>query len=91
MPINGRSVPGIVYNLNRRIRGLTDSSHAGLNNFLPTRSPPLHGREGQKWSFLDRKKANNGRTVPGRVYVPIGGIRGLNDNSHVGLKVSNNF
>ena len=41
--------------------------------------------------FLDRKKANNGRTVPGRVYVPIGRIRGLNDNSHVGLKVSNNF
>ena len=41
--------------------------------------------------FLDRKKANNGRTVPGRVYVPIGRIRGLNDNSHIGLKVSNNF
>ena len=40
MPINGRTVPGIVYNLNRRIRGLTDSSHTGLNNFSPTRSPP---------------------------------------------------
>ena len=98
MPINGRTVPGIVYNLNRRIRGLTDSSytglkvsinfltlgstlmaggrvkngpfspkmprrirgltdssHTGLNNFSPTRSP-LHGREGQKWSFFGPKK-----------------------------------
>ena len=41
--------------------------------------------------FFGPKKVTNGRTVPGRVYVPIGRIRGLNDNSHVGLKVSNNF
>ena len=46
MPINGRSVPGIVYNLNRRIRALTDSSHTGLKvsiNFLTLGSTLMAG------------------------------------------------
>ena len=59
---------------------------------MPGTVLPFMGIFGEKnGPFLDRKKVNNGRTVPGRVYVLIGRIRELNDNSHVGLKDSNNF
>ena len=59
---------------------------------MPGTVLPFMGIFGEKkWSFFGPKNANNSRTVPGRVYVPIGRIRGLNDNSHVGLKDSNNF
>ena len=76
IPINGRTVPGIVYNLNRKIRGLIDSSHTGLKvsiNFLTLGSTLMAGGRVKNGPFSPK--------MPRR-------IRGLTDSSHTGL---NNF
>ena len=73
MPINGRTVPGIVYNLNRRIRGLTDSSHTGLkvsNNFFTLLSlTSWKGKGMGSWLKYGPLMTKNCRTDVGIVYV----------------------
>ena len=79
--INGRTVPGIVYNLNRRIRGLTDSSHTGLkvsNNFFTLLSlTSWKGKGMGSWLKYGPLMTKNCRTVVGIVYVFNRRIRGL--------------
>ena len=78
---NGRTVPGIVYNLNRRIRGLTDSSHTGLkvsNNFFTLLSlTSWKGKGMGSWLKYGPLMTKNCRTVVGIVYVFNRRIRGL--------------
>ena len=57
--INGRTVPGIVYNLNRKIRGLIDSSHTELKvsiNFLTLGSTLMAGGRVKNGPFSPKER-----------------------------------